>query len=373
MLPVNELVKFAAEQYTKIASTLPPSGDYPSLGVPTNPTWKTSKKEWTVGFYPGSLWLIFEHTGDAKWRQLAEASQEGVKAFENNTQTHDVGFVIMSTYGNGYRLVHNKSYERVIKNAAKSLATRFKPKVGCFRSWNNRPGDGGTPDEFKVIVDNMMNLELMYTASILTGDSKYREMADSHARRTLKEHFRSDGSSYHVVAYSQTTGKVLRKYTWQGYADSSCWGRGQAWALAGYTISYRFTKDPAFLQVATKVADYFIDHLPDDGVPYWDFNAPLDAGYVPRDTSAAAVAASGLLELFNHTNEKRYFEAGEKMLISLASSKYRADGRPEYRIPAILVNGTIFYKQGIFDTATPYGDYYFLHALGLYRRLKGSE
>jgi len=219
-------------------------------------------------------------------------------------------------------------------------------------------------DEVKVIADNMMNLELLFKATQLTGDDFYARLAISHAEKTMAEHFRLDGGSFHVVAFYEATGGVKRKYTWQGYAASSTWARGQAWLINGFTTTYKWTNDSRFLATAEKAAAYFISHLPSDFIPRWDFDAP-ETSYQPRDTSAAAVAACAFLELFGITNDVQYFEVANNILESLASN-YRADVHPDYKIPAILVNGTVFFRENDFDTAITYGDYYFLRALDLY-------
>jgi uncharacterized protein YyaL (SSP411 family) len=195
-------------------------------------------------------------------------------------------------------------------------------------------------------------------------------MAVSHAEKTIIEHFRPDWGSYHVVAYDNSTGDVLRKYTAQGYADSSTWSRGQAWAIHGYTTTYKHTGDVKFLQVAEAAADYFIAHLPADFIPFWDFNAPNETSYQPRDTSAASIVSCAFLELYGITGTQKYLDLTDKILNSLISTSYVADGISEYKIPSILVNGTVFYNQNDFNTAITYGDFYFLRALDMYKNLK---
>lgn len=209
-----------------------------------------------------------------------------------------------------------------------------------------------------------MNLELLFRAHELTGNETFREIAISHANRTMKEHFRNDGGTFHVVGYNETTGDVIRKYNAQGMADNSTWSRGLAWAIHGYTTTYQKTGIQAYLATAEKASDYFLQRLPSDSVPYWDFDAPLDSGeYQPRDTSAAAIAAHAFLNLFLVTEKPKYFGAAERILTGL--EKYRADERPEYQIPAILVNGTVFYYQNDFNTAITYGDFYYLRTIDL--------
>ncbi len=215
----------------------------------------------------------------------------------------------------------------------------------------------------------MMNLELLFKAHEITGNETFREIALSHANRTIEEHFRDDGGVFHVVGYNETTGEVSRKYNSQGMADNSTWSRGLAWAIHGYTTTYQKTGIMTYLQTAEKAASYFIDRLPQDSVVYWDFDAPLDNGeYQPRDTSAAAIAAHAFLNLFEITqNKTRYFDTAEAILNGLEN--YKADSNPVYQIPAILVNGTVFFHQKDFDTSITYADFYYLRAFDMYREI----
>ncbi len=212
-----------------------------------------------------------------------------------------------------------------------------------------------------------MNLELLFRGWQITGNWTLYDMAVSHANRTIEEHVRSDHSSYHVVAFNETDGTVIDKYTAQGYSNSSCWSRGQAWLVNGFTTTYRFTNSNHILEAAENVSNYYIDNLPEDGIAYWDFNVPHDNySYIPRDSSSAAVAASGLFELYGYTKNEKYLKAAQRIMDSLSSAKYRADGHPEYKLPALLVNGTIAgpnAEKGESDLALPYGDYYFIKAL----------
>jgi uncharacterized protein YyaL (SSP411 family) len=213
----------------------------------------------------------------------------------------------------------------------------------------------------------MMNLELFFRGWEITGNKTLYDMAVSHANRTIKEHLRSDHSSFHVVAFNETDGTVINKHTAQGYSNSSCWSRGQAWLVNGFTTTYRFTKSKHILEAAENVSNYYIDNLPEDGITYWDFNVPHDKySYIPRDTSSAAIAASGLFELYGHTKKEKYLKAAQRIMDTLSSAKYRADGHPEYKIPALLVNGTILgpnAAKGKSDLALTYGDYYFIKTL----------
>lgn len=240
-------------------------------------------------------------------------------------------------------------------------------RAGVFRSWNNGEWNGGVDGDVLVIADNMMNLDLMFTATVLSGNQTFAQMAISHSEKTIQNHFRENGKGiFHVVAYDENTGAVRRKFNYQGYADDSTWARGLAWAMHGYITTYEHTRNPTFLEYAEKAAEYFVDHLPEDWIPYYDFDCPYREMYQPRDTSAAAITAHALLKLFKATNKSKYFQQAESILESLVSANYRADGMDTYKIPAILVNGTVFFSAGNFNTAIVYGDMYFLEAIDMY-------
>lgn len=239
--------------------------------------------------------------------------------------------------------------------------------AGVFRSWNNGQWNSGVDGEVLVISDNMMNLDLMFTASVLSGNETFAQMAVSHSEKTIQNHFRENGQGiFHVVAYDENTGAVKRRFNFQGYADDSTWARGLAWVIHGYVTTYEHTRNPTFLEYAEKAAEYFVDHLPEDWIPYYDFDCPYTEMYQPRDTSAAAITAHALLKLHKATNKPKYFQQAENILESLVSPNYRADGKITYKIPAILVNGTVHYHAENFNTAIIYGDMYFLEAIDMY-------
>lgn len=319
--------------------------------------------DWTVGFYPGSLWLLYDLTKDSKWEVYARAWTSRLEELRHFTGHHDVGFMIGCSYGNGYRLTGDESYKDIIIDAADALCTRFNPTVGCIKSWNFKD-----PEIFRVIIDNMMNLELLFMAQILTGDKKYGEIAVDHANTTMKNHFRDDFSSYHLVEYSSSTGKVINRKTVQGYADESAWSRGQAWALYGYTMCYRFTSDKKYLSQAEKVAAFILnnENMPEDKVMFWDFDAPKIPDE-PRDVSATAIAASALLELskYSDKNSKVYFDTAETMLKSLTKAPYMADIGENHNF--ILTNSVgSLPHNGEVSVPLNYADYYFIEALTRY-------
>ncbi len=322
---------------------------------------------WTSGFYPGTLWYLYEYTGDESLRKAAETMTDRVEEQKYTTSNHDVGFIINCSFGNGYRLTKKESYRDVIETAANSLATRFHPVTGCTRSWNSQKW------QFSVIIDNMMNLELFGVASAYSGNNRYYKMALSHADQTMKNHYRSDYSSYHVVSYDTITGKVISQVTHQGVSDESSWSRGQAWGLYGFTMMYRETGDKKYLDFAANIAKYIINHpnLPKDKIPYWDFSAP-GIPKADRDASAGAIMASAFVELSTYLDgdlSKQCLAIAEKQIESLASPAYRAKKVGD-NASFILMHSTGFMaKKSEIDAPLSYADYYFVEAMMRYKRL----
>jgi unsaturated chondroitin disaccharide hydrolase len=318
-------------------------------------------EDWTSGFFAGNLWYLYEATGQAFWRAAAEQHTAYLERLKDYRGTHDLGFMLYCSYGNGLRLTGNPAYRAVLTTGAASLASRFNEKIGCIRSW-----DHSTHWKYPVIIDNMMNLEFLFWAERATGEKRFREISVRHADTTLKNHFRPDGSSVHVVSYDPTTGAVEVRQTAQGAADDSAWARGQAWGLYGYTVMYRETKDTRYLRQAEKIADFMISHprMPADKVPYWDFDAP-GIPQVPRDAAAAAIMCAGLLELHSMVEAKKgadYLAFADAQLVSLAS--------PTYRYPAGEGHGFLLQhctghhpERSEIDVPLIYADYYFLEAL----------
>ena len=328
-------------------------------------SWKvTPSREWTSGFFPGALWYMFEYTKDPLFKATAEKWTAGMVNEQFDKGTHDLGFKIFCSYGTGYRLAPTDDYMKVIQQTAQTLILRFNPTVGCIKSWDNRKW------AYPVIVDNMMNLELLFWAAEHGGSSQLRDIAIKHAETTMKNHFRADGSTYHVLSYDTTNGSVLVRNTHQGYADESAWARGQAWAIYGFTMTYRFTKDPRFLETAQRAADYFLQRLPADHVPYWDFQAP-EIPNEPRDVSAAAITASALFELSGYVKtakeKEEYLKRAENILASLCVAPYLAEGTPSRAILNHAV-GSKPAKSEV-DVSIIYADYYFIEAMLRYLTL----
>ena len=321
----------------------------------------TSYKAWVSGFFPGTLWYLYENNPTEELKEMAREYTARVEEAKHVTSHHDVGFMLYCSYGNGYRLTNDSCYLDVMKTGAESLATRYNPTVGLIKSWNTRD-----KWQYPVIIDNMMNLEFLLFASKITGDRKYMDMADSHATKTMEHHFRPDYSSYHVVSYDTITGLPHAKNTHQGYADESAWARGQAWGVYGYAMMYRETGKAEYLEQARRIASFIINHpnLPEDKVPYWDFNAP-EIPNAKRDASAAAIMASGFIELSRLDKSEdapRWLEFAEAQIRSLTSPAYLAE--PGTNGGFILKHSVGNHnKNSEVDVPLTYADYYYVEAL----------
>lgn len=338
----------------------------------TNPdgSWKTNSKErWTSGFFAGSLWLAYEDTpeetrlntkGPIKddLRIQAERWTDALESQKYNTKNHDIGFQIMTSFGNGYRITKDEHYKDVMLTAADSLASRYNREVGSIRSWGPADGKG----DFHVIMDNMMNIELLFWGAKNGGNPEWADMARQHALTTMENHFRPDGSAYQLVKYDPVTGEVRQKKNFQAQSDETTFARTQAWAIAGFTIAYHETKDERFLDTARKASEYFLKNLPEDNVPYWDFQAS-NIPDEPRDSSAAAIVSSYLFELSkvdpDEDQRKAHFDSARKIFSSLVNGYLVGDTDNSM---ALLDHGSQGKKSGLFDVGLSYGDYYLAEA-----------
>lgn len=317
-------------------------------------------KDWTSGFFPGELWFLYEYTQNNFWKKKAQQHTDILEKEKMNGSTHDMGFKVYCSFGNGYRLTQDEHYKEVLLQSARTLATRFKPAAGIIRSWDHSTAKWVCP----VIIDNMMNLELLFWATKESKDSTFYRIAVDHAKTTMKHHFRPDFSSYHVIDYDTITGQVLKKNTHQGFADESAWSRGQAWALYGYTMCYRETRLSEFLEQAQNIEKYLFTHpnMPEDLIPYWDFDAP-GIPDEPRDVSAATVIASALYELSLYDPEKgeRYRSNADKIIENL-TKHYRATLKKDNGFLLLHSTGTKPTNTEV-DVPIVYADYYFIEAL----------
>lgn len=374
----NDLIKkidFALDnsvkQYEYLSTKVKP-GEYPKSWDDKIQKLESSNSGWWCsGFYPGTLLYLNEAKATPDLEKKALLFLEDLKKEQNNTTTHDLGFMMYCSFGNAQRLNPNKEYENILMQSAKSLITRYNPVAKCIKSWDSAPWNHASADEIPVIIDNMMNLELLFWASKYSGDPVYRNIAINHANTTLQNHFRPDYSSYHEIVYDTRDGKVTKKITNQGAADNSSWARGQAWGLYGYVVMYRETKELKYLEQANHIANYILNNanMPKDLVPYWDYNAPGIPNAL-RDSSAAAITASALIELSNYADKplsENYIKASATIINTLLSSEYFADYK---------ANGGFLLKHGVgnmpnkteIDAPLSYGDYYLIEALLRYKK-----
>ncbi len=365
-LDVAKQIKLAETQYMGMLAQLRGTENFPQSAMPDG-SLKTKKSEWWCsGFFGGSLWHLYEFSKDDKWKVAADKWSMAVQKEQYNTKTHDLGFMLYCSLGNGYRLTGDERYKPILLRGAASLATRFNPATGVIKSWDNFKDFS-----YPVIIDNMMNLEFLFWAARQSTSNAYRTICLSHADKTLQNHFRKDNSSYHVVCYDTTNGKVLAKKTAQGFSDSSAWARGQAWGLYGYTVMYRETNDKKYLKQAMRIADFYLNHpaLPADKIPFWDFNAPNIPNDV-KDASAAAITAAALLELSQYSNRSKkntYFKAAEQMLQNLSGPEYFTEEGNNH----FLLKHSTGHKPANSEIDVPiiYADYYYLEALLRYDKL----
>ena len=378
---VNHAIENARYQLTLSAKTFADSALFPrslkkdikldadsKKWISNGSVFLVNAEDWTSGFFPGSLWYGYELTGDDFLRKSAVQYSEHLKEIQYYKEDHDMGFRMYCSYGNELRLLKDTlKVAPLLVTSSETLITRYSDIPKSIRSW-----DAGSWS-YPVIIDNMMNLELLFWASKFTGNQKYKEIAINHANTTMKNHFRADFSSYHVVSFNRETGNVESKGTLQGYSDESAWARGQAWGLYGYTIMYRFTKDIKYLDLAQHIAAYIMNHpnKTKDLIPYWDYNAP-NIPNAPRDASAAAITASALLELSTMVegkDKKSYFSFAKTILKNLSTPNYLA--KKDENGGFILKHSVGFLKKGVdVDSPINYADYYYLEGLVRYLNMQ---
>nr|WP_317128138.1 glycoside hydrolase family 88 protein [Sphingobacterium psychroaquaticum] len=380
---VTDNLKDAARQIKYLESQIKESDIPTSFSQGKHVNWGTSW--WCSGFYPGTALYLYEATGDADLLTIAKSKLKYLEKEKNNKGTHDLGFMLFCSFGNALRLTGDSAtYKPILATGAASLSTRFKESTQTIRSWDGGKNWDGQPWTYPVIIDNMMNLEFLTQATKITRDPSFTRIAKIHANTTIKQHFRKDYSSYHVVDYDPKDGHVISKKTAQGAFDESAWARGQAWALYGYTMMYRETKDKSYLKQARRIATFYLNHpnMPSDMVPYWDFDQnklKADSKYYAqkdlRDASTAAVVSSALLELSLYTKGKErqlYVQKAEQMLRSLSGAPYKAAYQDNGGYILKHSVGSIPHKTEI-DVPLTYADYYYVEALLRYKRMLAGD
>lgn len=327
----------------------------------------TNHKDWTSGFWPGILWYKYENTNKLTDQLQALAYTERQRPLAGNAHDadHDIGFQLLCSYGHAYATTGRKEYLDILMAGADKLAKLYNPMVGTILSWPHAVKNSAWPHN--TIMDNMMNLQLLFFAANNGGPKEYRDMAISHARKTMENQFRKDYTSYHVALYDTITGKFIRGCTNQGLNDESFWARGQAWGIYGFTVVYRETGDKDFLRFVEKITDVYLSRLPEDYIPYWDFSDP-DIPNAVRDASSAAIVASALIELSQIEDDKekavKYMSAADRMLHSLSSENYQSRDNN----CAFLMHSTGNMPAGYeIDSSINYADYYYIEALTRYK------
>lgn len=365
---VDAQLKLGMQQYERMLAAHPDIKKFPQSILPDGTPRDMPSEWWGSGFFGATLWNLYLYSQDPKWKDAAHKWTMAVEKEQHNTTTHDLGFMVFYPFKNGHQQTGDENYKKILLTGASSLATRFDPNRGVIKSW-----DKFKDFEYPVIVDNLMNLDYLTWATRVSGDKRFRDIAIKHADVTMKNHFRPDHSSYHVVCYGPN-GEVEARKTHQGAADESAWARGQAWAVYGYTMMYRETKKKRYLKKAQAIADFLLAHpnLPKDKIPYWDFDRPGEE----RDASAGAIISSALFELSDYTKGKKkkaYFTAAEDMLVSLSSDAYRAKLGEVHNF---MLKHSTGHKPGKSEIDVPliYADYYFVEALLRYKsKMEGKK
>ncbi|MFN8348681.1 MAG: glycoside hydrolase family 88 protein [Spirosomataceae bacterium] len=367
---VDKSLNYSLKQVKKTLMLIPDNTkDIPRNINRSSTQWRfVNFRDWTSGFWPGTLWYLYEYHHDANLQIEADRFSRLLTPLSNEPAfDHDLGFQIFCSFGNGYRITKNPEYKQIILRTADILSTLYNPKAGTILSWPREIKKFGGHN---TIIDNMINLELLFWASKNGGRKELYDIAVKHAETTMHNHFRPDFTSFHVVVYDTLTGKKIKGVTHQGYADNSLWARGQSWAIYGFTMCYRETQKPEFLDFAEKVTDVYLKNLPVDLIPYWDFNDP-NIPNAPRDASAAAVTASALIELSTFVKDpakkKRYFSKAQAMLEELSSPRYQSRDKNS----AILLHSTGHHPNGTeIDASINYADYYYVEGLMKLRKFK---
>lgn len=366
-------LNFSLNQYKLMIASLPDSTRFPRrTSSSTNSTLTTvTASDWTSGFFPGCLWYLYEYSGDNYWKRNALRWTGNLLSQQTSSgQGHDVGFVMNCSYGNAFRMTGNPYNMPIIVQSGKTLSNLFSNAVGCTKSWTwsgswTSPSTNTGSWKFPVIIDNMMNLELLMKTFHMTNDSLFYKQAVSHARTTTLNHIRPDSSMYHVVDYDNISGLVRAKGTRQGLSDASCWSRGQAWGIYGYTTMYTYSRDSLFLKTAKKLLGYYQKRTPADYIPFWDYNDTKIPNTI-KDASAAAIMASALIDLYQITNDSTYIIVAENIIQTLSTAAYTNSLGTKANFVLTHSTGGLNYET---DLPLIYADYYYFEALIKYLKL----
>lgn len=367
VLDAEEMLDYCVEKVKVSMNSIDDANKSPRNIEDGETEWGTTNvRNWTSGFWPGILWYAYEYSKDEAIKEAAEKFTAPIQIIADTpAKNHDIGFMVNCSFGNGYRLTGSEEYKRTLLAAADTLATLFNPNVGSILSWPKKK-----EYSHNTIIDNMMNLELLYWASKNGGSQKLYEIAVSHAEVTMKHIVRSDYSSFHLGNFDKLSGEFIKGYTHQGYADSSLWARGQAWGIYGFAISARETGRKDFLKTSINLANHYLNRLPEDGIPYWDFDDPK-IPKAPKDASSAAIAACGMIELYFMADDQKmkdhFLNSATSLIEKLSSDKYLSKDENL----AFLLHSTGHHpKNSEVDIPIIYADYYFIEALIKLRNLE---
>lgn len=320
---------------------------------------------WTSGFWPGMLWLCYEYTKDEEFLAAARRATESFRerfAQKKALNHHDIGFLYSLSSKAQWIVEKDEAAKELTLAAADHLMSRWRPKSQIIQAWGS---EGNEESGGRIIIDCMMNLPLLYWAGETTGDRRYTDVASKHADKSRRFLVRGDDSSYHTFYFDQETGDSIRGGTHQGYRDGSTWTRGQAWGIYGFALSYRYTRNPLYLDTSRRMARYFLNRLPEDNVAYWDFDAPVDAD-TKRDSSASAIAACGIMELLQHLAadhpERSLLAEGVERSMEGLIKHYATIGKQDAQ--GLLERGSYSVRGNASpDDYMIWGDYYYLEAL----------
>jgi len=350
--------------WTTIRRTIPKFGTQrPEIGLPDLTYKRSDDRNWVDGFWSGQLWLAYAETGD---RTFFDAARQQRAYFmsrlaQTDTHDHDLGFLYSLSAVADFKLTGDSSARAMGIAAAESLASRFNSRGPFIRAWNDWSSDTLHRNRGRMIIDCMENLSLLLWAAEETGDTRFHDVAVAHASTAADHLVRADGSTFHAFDFNPDTGAPIGGRTHQGYADDSCWSRGQAWAIHGFAQVYRYTGIEHFRTTAQRLADYALAHLPEDFVPYWDYCLPFDAPHY-RDSSAAAITAAGLFSLADQVDAPTAdtYNATAYAILAHLIADYTT---PSLHAEGLLLHGAAHVREGLSDTLLPYGDYFYAEAL----------